>query len=1282
MASQNAVSHSTGPHGTGHLRHVVTAVVVAHDAARLLPGLVNAVREQTHPVQRVVGVDTGSRDRSGATLTELLGQDAVFGMDEDTGYGAAVARALQHPAARASGGAGDAGGGPAGGTEWIWLLHDDCEPAPDALEQLLAGAGRSRLAAVVGPKLKDLSDRRVVREAGITTDRAGRRLTGVEPGEIDQGQHDGSRAVLAVSSAGMLVRRDVWNQLGGFDANLPLFRDDIDFCWRAHAAGHEVLVITDAVVYHRELSARQVRKTPATGGHPRMIDRRSALYVFAVNLPLWPMLGVLTGCVAGSLVRAAWCLLTKQQRKAAAHLGAVAWLLRHPLLLWRERRRRATDRKHGYAVLRGQLPRARTISRLAEAAMGVLSRGSGYNSGGLHHAMVDEPDDDMPLPATDSVARRVLTSPGVLLFVGLAVVALVAARSLTGSVLSGSATFGGGVLVPPYGGASSLWREYLAGYHDTGIGSAASTPAYVAVLAALSTLFGGKPWLATDVLLLGCVPLAGITAFLATRRLTSVLAARIWIAASYALLPVATGAVAAGRIGTVAAFVLLPLIAVLAGRVLTGNPRTATRAAWAAGLLTAVTAAFVPLAWPVAVIAAVAATAAWSWLGPRTVINAWIVAVVPGVLLIPWTFHLVTSPSAFFAEAGLVRPGLAAAHLRPDALLLLSPGGPGLPPAWVTAGLVLPAFAALLARRRPALVYAGWGVALGGLILALAVSRATVTPPQGGAPVSAWPGLAMAIAAAGLLLAATPLLEAIGRALRGRAGSPGPDPSGPGDPGDPGEPGDPGGPGDPAGPGWRFAASVAGLAAVVSAPALAAGYWLANGVDGPVTAAGPPILPAFVAASATGADRVRTLVLRQDAGTLSYAILRAADPVPGEPELAETAASRNAMESVVASLPAAGSGDAGDTGRALSQFGIGYVLLPDPGEAALASQLNAAAGLQPLTRSSAYDLWQVSGTVARVRVVAPSGTAVPVPSGSVGVNATLAPGTAGTLVLAEAAGGWSATLDGKPLTRLAAPVDGWEQGFTLPAGGGHLVITRNEEARNLSLGAEAAALLVVVILALPGSRSQVPVPAVPRAEGAREHAAPPTGRRAARARGARQPRGARDTGKPKGAGEQSAEGARSARRKRRPQPVLAGATAARARGAEEYSARGAEEQSARGAEEPRARGAEEYSGARDQDSDEFEASYPVAAGAVTADPFGTHGDAAGYGGTGPEPALGFTPHLDEDRPPWEGLAQQIPETPALRDRPGPEAPAPAAPRRRGAHAARHGKPSRRSRGDG
>ena len=275
-----------------------------------------------------------------------------------------------------------------------------------------------------------------------------------------------------------------------------------------------------------------------------------------------------------------------------------------------------------------------------------------------------------------------------------------------------------------------------------------------------------------------------------------------------------------------------------------------------------------------------------------------------------------------------------------------------------------------------------------------------------------------------------------------------------------------------------------GLAVAASAPVLAAGYWLTAGVRGPVTAAGPQILPPFVASSSSGPDRTRTLVLRPDGAALSYTVLRNTDPVLGEPELTEASSATHALNNVVASLGAAAGGDGGDAGQALSQFDIGYVLLPAPVDQTLARQLDGAAGLVRLTTAPAYDLWQVAGTVARARVNGADGTVVPVPSGPIGVNTVVPPGTSGTLVLAEAAGGWSATLNGRPLAKLTQPVDGWAQGFVLPAGGGHLVITRDELARDLSLGAEAAAVLIVFALALPGTRSAVPAPAAAGRSGA------------------------------------------------------------------------------------------------------------------------------------------------------------------------------------------------------
>ena len=164
--------------------------------------------------------------------------------------------------------------------------------------------------------------------------------------------------------------------------------------------------------------------------------------------------------------------------------------------------------------------------------------------------------------------------------------------------------------MPAWGGAAALWQEYLAGFHAVSVGSTASAPPYLAVVAGLATVLGGQAWLAVDVLLLGCVPLAGLTAYLATRWLVTATPARVLLAASYALLPVATGAVAAGRLGTAVAFILLPLIAVSAGRMLTAAPRQARRAAWATGLLIALAAAFAPLTWVLGLVFAVGALAA------------------------------------------------------------------------------------------------------------------------------------------------------------------------------------------------------------------------------------------------------------------------------------------------------------------------------------------------------------------------------------------------------------------------------------------------------------------------------------------------------------------------------------------------------------------------------------------------------------------------------------------------------------------------------------------------
>src|SRR5690606_20401642 len=136
----------------------------------------------------------------------------------------------------------------------------------------------------------------------------------------------------------------------------------------------------------------------------------------------------------------------------------------------------------------------------------------------------------------------------------------------------------------------------------TGIGSQAWPPPYVAVLAAVSTITLGKTWLAVTVLLFGCVPLAGLSAYLATRRMIPGVGARVWLAATYALLPVATGAIAAGRLGTAVVPVPLSVHASLPTAMAGAEGRRARRAAWGLGMLLAVGTAFAQLVYPCTVV--------------------------------------------------------------------------------------------------------------------------------------------------------------------------------------------------------------------------------------------------------------------------------------------------------------------------------------------------------------------------------------------------------------------------------------------------------------------------------------------------------------------------------------------------------------------------------------------------------------------------------------------------------------------------------------------------------
>ncbi|MER7545787.1 glycosyltransferase [Actinomadura sp.] len=1021
-------------------RHVVTAVLVVHDGARWLPETLKALLTQARPAQRLVIVDTGSRDRGPAVLAEVAGEGTVLTLPRTTGYGEAIAEALRQDAASAPVPDDDPG---TSRTEWVWLLHDDSAPAHDALAQLLRTAEADPNIAVLGPKVRDWDDRRILREVGVTVDAAGRRERGLDQDEFDQGQHDGVRDVLAVGSAGMLVRRDVWERIGGFDVEYGIFRDDLDFCWRVHAAGQRVVTATDAVVYHAEASRRGVREIGMTAEHPARRDRRNALFTLLANQPFPAMLRAAARNVWASLVHALYLVVTKRPGAAREELRALADVLRDPGRLRRARAARADGRARAHRSIRRFQPRWLVLRRAVEAM-------SEYLAAHEHEREEEDITADEPGPV-----RRFLARPGVLLVLALTAVAVAAERSL----LTAAGRLGGGALVPAWGGAGDLWEQYVSGWHPVGLGTDAGSPPYVGVLAVLSAVLFGKPWLAVSVLLLGSVPLAGLTAYRAARLLITeppltgrraraagrrvpVAAVRAWFAAAYALLPAATGAIAGGRLGTAVVLVLLPLIGVYAARVY-GFPRgeaarfdaatrrkRAGRAAWTVALLLAAATAFVPLVWLIAVLTA---GMVWALLdrpgdrhGRR---NVAIALAVPPLLMLPWSAGLLLHPSRLLTEAGLHRrfePASAAD------LLALDPGGPGAPARWALAGLLAAAVLALPLRSRRGSVLTGWLLAVFGLLVAVLTSAATVTKGADAAPV--WPGVALIVAGAGVLLAATAAVQRATEVIASKHVV------------------------------YR-AGGAAVLLAALTAPLLCAGFWVAGGAGGPLGRVDPDTVPLFLRAP----GGPRTLVLHgEPTGRISYTILRDDRPRLGESEVPVGGEAEKRMDDLVAGLAA---GREGDDGPALTRMGVQYLLVPHPKKDPITKVLDAAPELTRLSRTGTFAVWRLQATSARMMLLQGS-TVTPLPAGRINARVQIPPGTGRrTLLLAEPAGdGWKATLNGRELK--TRTIDGWAQGYDIPAAGGEFKLTRSMTMRHTWIVIQGVAVLLVVVLALPGAQAE------------------------------------------------------------------------------------------------------------------------------------------------------------------------------------------------------------------
>jgi GT2 family glycosyltransferase len=284
----------------------ISAVVLNYRTAEQAWLAVRSLQTSRTPPSEILIVDNASGDGSAETLRGSLEGVRILESPHNVGFSGGCNIGIR---AALGGGAG-----------LVLLVNSDAVLAPDAIDHLSVALARNPGLGIAAPVLLSREEPDHVSSAGISfstrTGRmrhrgTGRRVSALDPGPV--------HTVDAVSGCVMLIRREVFEQIGFLDEAYFFSFEDIDFCLRAGSAGFQTACVQDAVAYHeggRTIGRRSARRIYfGTRNHLRLAARAGA----PAGLPL--RMGIVVG------LNAAYVLMSPEAplARGASALVRGAW---------------------------------------------------------------------------------------------------------------------------------------------------------------------------------------------------------------------------------------------------------------------------------------------------------------------------------------------------------------------------------------------------------------------------------------------------------------------------------------------------------------------------------------------------------------------------------------------------------------------------------------------------------------------------------------------------------------------------------------------------------------------------------------------------------------------------------------------------------------------------------------------------------------------------------------------------------------------------------------------
>ena len=244
----------------------VAALVINYNGREVTLEALPSLLALDYPACDVVVVDNGSTDGSREAVAAAFPEERYphlhqVRVEENRGPAAGAAAGMRWAMDR--------------GYDYLLILNNDIEVAPDFVTELVRAAESDPKIGIVGPKAFYYWERDTLWSTGGTLRFAEAVTRERGENEVDRGQYDRDGEVEYVNGCAMLVKREVVEAVGLWDPLYFLCFEDADFCVRAREAGYRCHYAHRAVLYHM-VSSSTGGYTPGKTFHSA---RSTALFV-------------------------------------------------------------------------------------------------------------------------------------------------------------------------------------------------------------------------------------------------------------------------------------------------------------------------------------------------------------------------------------------------------------------------------------------------------------------------------------------------------------------------------------------------------------------------------------------------------------------------------------------------------------------------------------------------------------------------------------------------------------------------------------------------------------------------------------------------------------------------------------------------------------------------------------------------------------------------------------------------------------------------------------------